>query len=139
MTDRITIYGHTIVEDEAAIGDGTKVCSFCYIEKGATIGKGCTIKNGVYVWRGVHLGDRVFVGPNATFTNDKHPKAGNAEWTLTETWVGDDASIGANATILPGVRIGAGAIIGAGAVVTHDVGPGEVVAGNPARLIGSAK
>jgi maltose O-acetyltransferase len=32
-----------------------------------------------------------------------------------------------------GVCIGAGALVGAGAVVTHDVSPGEIVVGNPAR------
>jgi acetyltransferase-like isoleucine patch superfamily enzyme len=39
--------------------------------------------------------------------------------------------------ILKGVNIGPRAIIGAGAIVTKDVNPGDVVAGNPARVIGS--
>jgi acetyltransferase-like isoleucine patch superfamily enzyme len=50
--------------------------------------------------------------------------------------IGDRAWIGARAIILPGVRIGEGAVVGAGAVVTRDVGPFEIVAGNPARKIG---
>lgn len=41
--------------------------------------------------------------------------------------------IGGGAIILAGVTIGEGAVIGAGSVVTKDVGPGQVVAGNPAR------
>ena len=33
-------------------------------------------KNGVAIWDGVSLGDHVFVGPNAVFTNDAgHPAA----------------------------------------------------------------
>ena len=44
------------------------------------------------------------------------------------------ASIGSGAVILCGIEIGAGAMVGAGAVVTHDVAPGAVVTGNPARL-----
>ena len=45
------------------------------------------------------------------------------------------ASIGSGATILGGVTIGEGALVGAGAVVTKDVPPGEVVAGNPSRVM----
>ena len=49
--------------------------------------------------------------------------------------IGHDVWIGASAAILPGVTIGTGAIVGANSVVTRDVGPYEIVAGNPARLI----
>jgi virginiamycin A acetyltransferase len=52
-----------------------------------------------------------------------------------DTVVGNDVWIGRDATILPGVTIGDGAVIGAGSVVTKDVGPYEIVAGNPARRV----
>jgi len=48
-------------------------------------------------------------------------------------WIGDGVLLGAGAKILGPIRIGAGAIVGANAVVVHDVAPGEVVAGVPAR------
>jgi acetyltransferase-like isoleucine patch superfamily enzyme len=38
---------------------------------------------------------------------------------------------------MPGVTIGRGAQVGAGAVVTKNVGAGEIVAGVPARVIGT--
>lgn len=41
--------------------------------------------------------------------------------------------LGAGAIILPGIRVGEKAIVAAGAVVTHNVLPGETVAGVPAR------
>jgi acetyltransferase-like isoleucine patch superfamily enzyme len=47
----------------------------------------------------------------------------------------DNCFIGYHAIILMGVKVGKGSIVGAGAVVTHDVPPGCVVAGNPARVI----
>jgi hypothetical protein len=47
------------------------------------------------------------------------------------------ASIGAEAVILPGVDIGADAIVAAGAVVTASVPAGVIVAGAPAREVGT--
>jgi UDP-2-acetamido-3-amino-2,3-dideoxy-glucuronate N-acetyltransferase len=80
----------------------------------------------------------VFVGPNATFTNDKLPRSKQRPAAYARTIVGDGASIGANATILPGIRIGADAMIGAGAVVTRDVPARSIVVGNPGRVTGYA-
>ncbi|MBX9628794.1 MAG: hypothetical protein K2X82_33680 [Gemmataceae bacterium] len=51
--------------------------------------------------------------------------------------IGDNVWIGRRAIIFPGVTVGAGSAISAGAVVTSDVPPETVVAGNPARRIGS--
>lgn len=52
--------------------------------------------------------------------------------------IGDFVEIGSNVVILGGIRIGDGAKIGAGSVVVHDVAPGSVVVGNPARAIRAA-
>jgi serine O-acetyltransferase len=49
--------------------------------------------------------------------------------------IGDRVKIGAGAKILGPVKIGDGAHVGANAVVLHDVAPGAVVAGVPARPI----
>ncbi len=49
----------------------------------------------------------------------------------------DNVMIGANTTILYNVKIGPNAIIGAGSIVTKDVPEGAIVAGNPAKVIGS--
>jgi serine O-acetyltransferase len=47
--------------------------------------------------------------------------------------IGDRVKIGAGAKILGPIKIGDGAHVGANAVVIHDVAPGAVVAGVPAR------
>lgn len=52
--------------------------------------------------------------------------------------IGPDVWIGANVTILPKCKkIGIGAVVGAGSVVTRNVQPFEIVAGNPARPLGT--
>ena len=49
----------------------------------------------------------------------------------------DNVFIGSNAKIMPNVRIGPNAIVAAGAIVTKDVPEGTIVAGVPAKVIGS--
>ena len=56
-------------------------------------------------------------------------------FTGGDVTIGNDVWIGSNSLILPGVTIDDGAVIGAGSVVTSDVGPYQIVAGNPARVI----
>jgi acetyltransferase-like isoleucine patch superfamily enzyme len=51
--------------------------------------------------------------------------------------IGPDVWIGAGAKVLDGVSVGHGAVVAAGAVVTRDVPPFSIVAGVPARVIGS--
>ena len=47
--------------------------------------------------------------------------------------------IASRATILPGVKIGRGAVVASCAVVTKDVPPLAIVAGVPAKIIGTRK
>lgn len=51
----------------------------------------------------------------------------------------DDVWIGPNAAIMKGVRVGTGSFIQPGAILTADVPPFSLVAGNPARVIGSVR
>ena len=47
------------------------------------------------------------------------------------------SSIGAGSVVLTGVKIGEYSMVGAGSIVTRDVEPYTIVAGNPAKFIGS--
>lgn len=51
--------------------------------------------------------------------------------------IGDRVFIGARAIILPGISIGEGAAVAAGAIVTKDIEPYTIVAGVPAKIIGT--
>jgi len=98
------------------------------------VGNNCKIESNTDIWEGVTLEDNVFVGPNATFTNDKNPSV-DGRWILRDTLVKKGASIGANATILCGLTIGKYAVVGAGAVVTKDIPSRETWVGNPAKKL----
>lgn len=127
------IWQFVVVLLGAQIGQDCNICSHCLIEGDVIIGDRVTVKSGVQLWDGLRVGDDVFIGPNVTFTNDKHPKSGNVNFKLQSTRIEAGVSIGGGAVILPGLVIGAGATVGAGAVVTKDVLPGTTVVGNPAR------
>lgn len=135
------------------IGEDTSIWQFCVILKNAKIGKNCnincnvfiendvvigdnvTIKPGVQIWDGIEIEDHVFIGPNATFTNDLFPRSKNKDFELKKTIIKKGASIGANATILAGITIGENALIGAGSVVTKNIPANEVWIGNPAKFL----
>ncbi len=120
----------------AVIGSQCNICDHVFIENDVVIGDRVTVKCGVQLWDGIVLEDDVFVGPNATFTNDPFPRSCQHLKEYPKTIVRRGASVGGNATILPGITIGTGAVVGAGAVVTRDVPPHAIVVGNPARIKG---
>lgn len=131
---RIWAFAHVL--PGARIGRDCNICDHVFIENDVVIGERVTVKCGVQLWDGVRIADDVFIGPNATFSNDKYPRSKHYQSTVLETHVGRGASIGGGAAILPGLRIGAHAMVGAGSVVTHDVPARAIVSGNPARIVG---
>lgn len=146
------IHPASIVETRE-IGAGTTVGAFTHVAAGARIGRDCIIHEHVVVDCGAVIGNRVVIhsggrvpngvtledgvelGPNATLVSH-HFATGERGAQPAPTLIGQGAAIGANATVLPGVTVGPHAIVGAGAVVTHNVPPGAIVAGNPARITG---
>lgn len=128
------VWQFSVIFERAKIGKNCNICAHTLIENDVVIGDDCTIKSGVFLWDGVRLGNKVFVGPNATFTNDKYPRS-KEPFEQLMIIVEDGATIGANATLCPGIRIGKNAMVGAGAVVTRDVPDNMTVAGNPAVIL----
>ena len=131
---RIWAFAHVL--PGAQIGAECNICDHVFVENDVVVGDRVTVKCGVQLWDGVRLGDDVFIGPNATFTNDLFPRSRVYPEKFLGTVVESGASIGANATILAGTTIGSGAMVGAGAVVTRSVPPHAIVVGNPARIVG---
>jgi UDP-2-acetamido-3-amino-2,3-dideoxy-glucuronate N-acetyltransferase len=138
------IWHRAQVRTGARIGADSIIGRDAFIDTDVAIGSRVKIQNGALVYHGVTVGDGVFIGPGAILTNDRYPRATNAdgelaqagEWTLTATTLHDGCSIGAGAIVIAGCDIGPYATVGAGAVVTHPVPAHALVAGNPARTIG---
>ncbi|MBX2931838.1 MAG: N-acetyltransferase [Chitinophagaceae bacterium] len=144
-----------IVDENAVIGEGTKIWHFSHIMSHCTIGKNCNIgqnvvvspqvvlgnnvkvQNNVSIYTGVICEDDVFLGPSMVFTNVINPRSAivrKNEYKTTHVRKG--ASIGANATIVCGNELGAYCLIGAGAVITKPVPAFALMVGNPAKQIG---
>jgi maltose O-acetyltransferase len=126
-----------------SVGGGTTIrspfrCDFGYR---ITLGASCFANWGaVFLDTGpITLGDAVQLGPNVQLLTASHPlDAGlrRAGWQqAAPITIGDNAWLGGGVVVLPGVTIGADAVIGAGSVVTHDVPPGVLAVGNPARVV----
>jgi acetyltransferase-like isoleucine patch superfamily enzyme len=110
-----------------------------------------TVRGHVYIgpgafWSamgGIELGNNIAFGPNTVIWSYNHnydqgdaipfghPGCDRPGKVVIE----DNVWVGLGAMILAGVTIGEGAVIAAGAVVTHNVTGGDVVAGNPARVV----
>jgi len=131
---RIWAFVHVL--PEARIRRECNICAHVFIENDVIIGDLVTIKCGVQIWDGLTLEDDVFVGPNATFTNDIFPPSKVYPEKFDRTVVRKGASIVANATILSGIIIGSNSMVGAGAVVTKSVPSNAIVVGNPATITG---
>ena len=84
------------------------------------MGNNVKIQNNVSLYKGIIIEDDVFIGPNATFTNDKFPRSKNTNYKQEKTLLKKGCSIGSNVTVLPGIVIGENAMVGAGTVVTKD-------------------
>lgn len=129
------VWQYCVILPGAKIGKNCNICSHCFIENDIIIGDNVTIKCGVQIWDGMRIEDDVFIGPNATFCNDRHPVSGNSEGFRREpVVVRKGAMIGAGAVILPGVTVGRNAVVGAGAVVVKDVPENSVVTGVAAAM-----
>jgi acetyltransferase-like isoleucine patch superfamily enzyme len=127
---------HVIVREQCEIGDDVSVWSNTVIDYGCRIGDRVKIHSNCYVAQFTEIQDDAFLAPGVTVANDLYPGQAESASLMSGPLVGRGAQIGANVTLLPYVRIGAGCLVGAGSVVTHDLPPGIVAYGNPARVRG---
>lgn len=123
------------------------------------IGSSCFIGENTRIWSAmsVKIGDRVLISHDVNIHDSNshsvsaasraehfkkifssgHPKI-LTDVTTNSIVIENDVWIGFGSSIFKGVTVGEGAIVGACSVVTKDVAPYTIVAGNPARVIGSS-
>lgn len=125
--------GHNVViREENRLGDHVSIWNNTTIDYGCVIGNNVKIHANVYVAQFTTIEDDVFIAPGVTMANDPHPIC---TLCMKGPTIHRGARIGVNVTLLPLITIGEGALIGAGSVVTHDIPPGTVAFGAPARVI----
>lgn len=145
-----TIYPNTIIERNVKIGERCSIGPFARIRPGCELRSGVEIGNfvelvrtevgdGSKVKHHTYLGDTV-VGRNVnigagTITANYDGKKKYI------TKINDGAFIGSGTILVAPIKVGKNAVTGAGAVVVknHDVKPGTVVAGIPAREMKNKK
>lgn len=125
--DGVTIYNSTALAGEVEIGHDTWIGPDCALDGpgGLRIGHHCSISWGCQI-----------------YTHDTARWAlsgGKAEYEYAPTQIGDCCFLGAHVVVTKGVTIGDHCLVGAGSVVTEDVPANSIVAGVPARRIGTVE
>ncbi|MBW4474812.1 MAG: acyltransferase [Stenomitos rutilans HA7619-LM2] len=130
------------------IGDNTLISSFAILRTYGgiiKIGDSCFVNSFsvLYGHGDLIIGNGVLIGPQVTLIpanygfKDRDTPFRQQVASMKGITIEDNVWIGAGVTILDGCTVGKGAVIGAGAVVTKTVEPYAIVAGIPARKIGS--
>lgn len=115
----------TLVHPSATVGLDNHVAG------GVVLFPGARVTTNVTLGRHVHLNQNATVGHDSVLAdcvqvNPLAAVSGNCV-------LGREVLVGTNAAILQGRSVGDGSTIGAGACVVHDIGPGRIVKGVPAR------
>lgn len=137
-----------VVMEKAIVEDGVDMGPFARLRKGAHLGPGVHMGNfgevkDSYLGAGTKMGHFSYIG-NATIGKDVNIGAGTITCNYDgekkhPTVIGDRVFIGSDTMLVAPIHLGDDARTGAGAVVTHDVPPGEVVVGVPARPMRKSK
>lgn len=115
----------------------TRSLTGCSVPGSSSIGAGSVLAYGgigVVIHKDAVVGRNVLIGQGITLG----AKEGYASSEpLAAPTIGDNCYLAAGCRILGGVRVGPNSIIAANAVVISDVPPSSIVAGVPARVVGS--
>lgn len=138
--ERIALFENLGIPDDRL---ATFVHPMAYVAPSVELGPGCVIMPQVAMSPGTKLGKGCIMMVGATMGHDNevgdfcHIAAQAAVGSYLK--IGKGVHIGLNATIHEGFTIGDYATLGMGSVLKHDIGEGEIWAGNPAKFLRMAK
>jgi bifunctional UDP-N-acetylglucosamine pyrophosphorylase/glucosamine-1-phosphate N-acetyltransferase len=139
--ERVTIANSVVTDSE--IGDECEIGPFANVRGGTRLA--ARVKIGAFVeTKTADVGENTKV-PHLAYLGDAEvgSDANIACGTITanydgankhRTVIGDRVHTGSNSVLIAPITIGEGATVAAGSVVTHDVAPGALVRGVPARV-----
>jgi bifunctional UDP-N-acetylglucosamine pyrophosphorylase/glucosamine-1-phosphate N-acetyltransferase len=111
--------GNSVMVDRSRVGNFVEL-------KKTKLGRGSKANHLTYLGDAT-IGEETNIGAGTITCNydgkHKHP-----------TEIGNNVKIGSDTMLVAPIKVGDGAATGAGSVVTHDVPPGTLVAGVPARI-----
>ena len=111
------------VSSLAEIASGTMVFHHALINASVKVGENCIINSGALIEHDAIVGNHCHISTAAVLNGNVNVK--------------DESFIGSNASILQGITIGYKSIVGAGSWVSKNVSDKTIVAGNPAKHIGT--
>ena len=64
--------GHNyLIRENTVVGDGCLIGTNVVIDNACVVGDNCSFQTGAYIPTGTRIGNRVFLGPHASLTNDR--------------------------------------------------------------------
>lgn len=124
------------VRERCTIGDGVVIGRSVTVENDTEIGSHTKIQSGAYITAYVLIEQDCFIAPMVVTTNDNYMgRTAERFKHLRGCTIRRGARVGGGSHILPGIEIGEEAFVATGSVVTHDVPPGKLVMGVPAKVV----
>lgn len=126
---------HVTIREHAVIGHHVRIGTLSDIQGYCEIGNYVNMHSNVHIGHKSIVHDFVWIFPYCVLTNDPTPPSEH----LIGCEIDEFAVIATGSILLPGVKVGKDALVAAGANVVKDVSEETIVAGNPAKPLGSVR